>query len=299
MDVNRDQEIQESNPQKNKEPTNLTTKSKEDIQVDKYTIMLLKEKWEKVETLLKRRNNLNLINIVMSSFVILFGIALLYMFWKKNISDTVHIITSSVLASSGALALLNILGQKWKQNKDNVTSLVGVAKKIPLPSDKVFMPALLQIPDELINDKLVGKCKDYLRYLDRIKDLITIEKRSSVQMLNYTIELPDHTNHMMIFYTLKFIFLKPTIEVVAAILSYYYALSKRLYLIDDKDFTLDDYSRVSFFGNDEAMKKYKILPNEETNTSMSSYDTQLEEDTKQIYEEKDISTQNLAEKLEF
>ncbi|CAG8836273.1 34366_t:CDS:1, partial [Racocetra persica] len=173
-----DQEIQESNPHENKEPTNPTTKSQKDKQGDKYTIMLLKEKWEEIEILLKRRNTLNLINFVVSSFVILFGIALLYIFWKKNISDTVHIITSSVLASSGVLALLNILGQEWKRNKDTVTSLVGVAKKIPLPSDKVFMPALLQIPDELINEELVSRCKDYLRFLDRIKYLINAEKRN-------------------------------------------------------------------------------------------------------------------------
>ncbi|CAG8648858.1 20404_t:CDS:1 [Cetraspora pellucida] len=339
MDMNGDQEINESNPQQNNEsnpqqnnePTNPATKSQKDKQGDKYTIMLLKERWEEIEILLKRRNTLNLINFVVSSFVILFGIALLYIFWKKNISETVHIITSSVLASSGVLALLNILGQEWKRNKDTVTSLVGVAKKIPLPSEKVFMPALLQIPDELINEELVSRCKDYLKFLDRIKYLINAEKRNGVvviailslyviitsvisilinsniiilyinsvhidfilaisiiiigclwlynvtlsffertveKMLNYTIEPPTSPDHIklfnssdhikMIIYTMKFIFLKPTIEVVITILTYYYIFSKRLYLIDDKKFSLDDYGKVSFFGNDDIVNEYKV-----------------------------------------
>ncbi|CAG8674330.1 8643_t:CDS:2 [Dentiscutata erythropus] len=335
MDVNGDQEIQES------EPTIPTTKSQEDKQGDKYTIMLLKEKWEEIEILLKRRNNLNLIKFVISLFIILFGIALFYIFWKKNISDTVHIITSSVLDSGGVLSLLNILAQKWQQNKDTVTSLVGAVNKIPLLSDKVFMPALLQISDELINDKLVKKCKDYLRFLDRIKYLINAEKRDWViiiailslyviitsvisilinskhidfilaisiiiigclclyniilsfferiveKMLNYTIEPPTSSDHIkMIIYTMGLIFLKPTIDAVITILSYYYIFSKRLYLIDDNKFTLDDYGR--------------ILPNEETNTSMSSCnEPQLEEDTEKI-KEKDIdNTKNLAKILKF
>ncbi|CAG8845831.1 20642_t:CDS:1, partial [Racocetra persica] len=66
---------------------------------------------------------------------------------------------------------------------------------------------------------------------------------------------PDHIK--MIIYTMKFIFLKPIIEVVIAILTYYYVYSKRLYLIEDKKFPLDDYGRVSFFGNDDIRDKYK------------------------------------------
>ncbi|RIB00891.1 hypothetical protein C2G38_2232565 [Gigaspora rosea] len=129
-------------------PTN--SKKTIDYHVSEYN-QLLKERWEEVEMLLKRRNNLNLINIVLSSFFILFGILLLYLFWKNHISDTVHIVTSSVLASSGFLALLKVLGNKLKQNQDNVTSLIEVTKKISFPSDKVFKPTLLEIPEGLIN----------------------------------------------------------------------------------------------------------------------------------------------------
>ncbi|CAG8687670.1 12733_t:CDS:2 [Dentiscutata erythropus] len=210
-------------------------------------LMLLKERWEEIEILLKRRNNLNLFNFVMSPLVILFGIAFLYIFWKKDISDT------------WSFGSFKSPWPRVKRNKDTVTSLVGAVKNITLPSDKVLMPAMLPIPDELINDELVGKCKNYLRFLDRIEYLINAEKTNVEKMLNCTIEPPISSDHMkMIIYTLKFIFIKPTIEVVIAILTYYYVFSKRLYLIDDNNVTLDDYGRVIFFGNKDIVEEYKV-----------------------------------------
>ncbi|RIB22761.1 hypothetical protein C2G38_2074659 [Gigaspora rosea] len=90
-------------------------------------------------------------------------------------------------------------------------------------------------------------------------------ERKVEKMLNFTIYPPKSSECMiisqfnLIIYTMEFIFLKPTLEIVVAILTIYYIISKRLYLIIcDDEFTLDDYDRVSFFGNKEMIKLYKV-----------------------------------------
>ncbi|CAG8485385.1 16062_t:CDS:2, partial [Gigaspora margarita] len=257
------QEIQELNQQIGEEP-----KSLEKSQDDKFIIMLLKEKWEEIEALLKKRMNFRLINITMSSFVMLFGIVLFYIFWKQLASNLFRIVTSSVLASGGVLALLKILIENLKSKKDTVMSVVETAKMVA--SDQVFMPAIIILGWIWFNNTL-----------------LTFFERKIEWMLNFTIEPPESYINK-IFYVLGFVILKPIFELITVPLTLYYCLAKRLYLIDVKmihknahekfgkncdkkcckgcdiisydrkdKVILDEYDIVTFFGDDEKRRKYK------------------------------------------
>ncbi|KAF0520802.1 hypothetical protein F8M41_016086 [Gigaspora margarita] len=147
-----------------------------ELQKRKFNIMKLKEEWEVAEKRLKGRKNLVMLNIVASLIVLFLGAILIYIEVNHLANTTFRIITSSLAGVGAILSLLNVIYGRLKSNEVSIKELAKAAKVVE--SDKKFVPHLIGIPDELlINDDLDNECQKYLKFLERINELIKEEKK--------------------------------------------------------------------------------------------------------------------------
>ncbi|CAG8451691.1 4847_t:CDS:2 [Gigaspora rosea] len=141
----------------------------------KFNIMKLKEEWEMAEKSLRWRKNLIILNIVASLIALFLGAMLIYIEVKHLANTTFRIITSSVAGAGAILSLFNVIYERLKSNGDTIKELIKATKDIN--SDQKFVPLLIDIPDQLLNDKLDEDCQKYLKFLERINELIKEEKK--------------------------------------------------------------------------------------------------------------------------
>ncbi|RIB25114.1 hypothetical protein C2G38_2166753 [Gigaspora rosea] len=132
----------------NESNANVTNGSGSDIELQKrkFNIMKLKEEWEMAEKM-------------------------------ENLANTTfRIVTSSIAGTGGILSLLNVIYERLKSNGDTIKELIKATKDSN--SDKKFVPLLIEIPETLLtNDDLNNECKKYLKFLERINELIKEDKK--------------------------------------------------------------------------------------------------------------------------
>ncbi|CAG8517543.1 14254_t:CDS:2 [Gigaspora rosea] len=155
-----------------------------ELQKRKFNMMKLKEEWEVAEKRLKRRKNLILLNIVASLIALLLGAMLVYIEVERLANTTFRIITSSVAGTGAILSLLNVIYERLRSNEDSIKELIKATKIID--SDQKFVPLLIGIPDELLTEKLDKDCQKYLKFLERINELIKEEKKINATFIVLT-----------------------------------------------------------------------------------------------------------------
>ncbi|CAG8565551.1 14479_t:CDS:2 [Racocetra fulgida] len=99
-----------------------------DIQEKKYILMTLKEEWEKTEKNLAARKSLTIAHLVVSLITILTGIFLYVIAKRRDADKLLNIITSSITATGGILALVKIIGEYAMSNKENIKTLIQATR---------------------------------------------------------------------------------------------------------------------------------------------------------------------------
>ncbi|CAG8482332.1 5325_t:CDS:1 [Cetraspora pellucida] len=153
----------------NSNQVEITANNNESVQEKKYIIMNLKEEWELVETRLLARNRMTLIHLVASTFTVAFGTILYFLEEYDRTNNVLNIITSSIAATGGLLALIKSIGEKV-----NVSSLVQATKKV-VDTGGAFIPMLIAISDDQLKALSTKRHKEYINFLKRINILVERE----------------------------------------------------------------------------------------------------------------------------
>ncbi|CAG8492291.1 4510_t:CDS:2, partial [Scutellospora calospora] len=141
--------------------------------------MNLQEEWEMAEKNLARRKSLMLAHISVSSLTILIGICLLLIL-KYNASNKIlNIVTSSITATGGVLALIKAIADKAADNIKKFTNTIKFNGK-----EKENIPALINMKDEELKNLKTERHENYIKFLTRINYLIRLEKKFGVCPVN-------------------------------------------------------------------------------------------------------------------
>ncbi|CAG8518479.1 21704_t:CDS:2 [Dentiscutata erythropus] len=159
-----------------KEKKEFTSDDLKIIREKKFTIMMLKEEWERTEKRLVKRKSLMLAHISASSLTILVCICLLIIL-KYNASNKIlNIVASSVTAGGGILALIKAIIDKVSVNKDSIAKVIQVVKNDG-NLDKI---ELINMKDEELRYLPTERHKNYIKFLGRINWLIGLEGKIGI-----------------------------------------------------------------------------------------------------------------------
>ncbi|CAG8839851.1 39578_t:CDS:2, partial [Gigaspora margarita] len=154
-------------------------KRQENIRIREKNFILkhLKEEWETAEKNLARRKSLMLGHISAASITILIGICLLLISKYNFVNKISTIVTSSITASGGILALIVAILNKASANKENITKFIEVVK---FGEKAENTPDLIDMCEDELKFLKTERHENYIKFLSRINYLIRLEKRYSI-----------------------------------------------------------------------------------------------------------------------
>ncbi|KAF0468319.1 hypothetical protein F8M41_025837 [Gigaspora margarita] len=146
------------------------------IREKKFILMHLKEEWETAEKNLAKRKSLMLGHVSGASITILIGTCLL-LISKYNVANKIlTIVTSSITASGGILALIMAIIHKASANEDNITKFIQILKS----HEAVENIHIIDMNDKELKSLKTERHENYIKFLSRINYLIRLEKKYSI-----------------------------------------------------------------------------------------------------------------------